>query len=61
MNVTLDTRFIKASNQIMSYAYDKDPETIFCTMEMLSAANTKGFEEFAATVAQHWMHEFQAR
>ncbi|KAG0064165.1 hypothetical protein BGZ89_009320 [Linnemannia elongata] len=54
MNVTLDMRFIKASNQIMSYAYDKDPETIFCTMEMLSAANTKGFEEFAATVAPHW-------
>ncbi|KAF9907312.1 hypothetical protein EC991_011134 [Linnemannia zychae] len=61
VSMTLDMRFIKASDQIMSYAYDKDPETIFCAFEILSAANTKGFEEFSAIIAQHLMFEYQAR
>ncbi|KAF9085124.1 hypothetical protein BGX23_009957 [Mortierella sp. AD031] len=61
VNMIMDMRFIKSSDQIMSYVYDEDPEAIFCTIEILSAAKTKGFEEFTAMVAQHWMQEFQAR
>ncbi|KAF9085123.1 hypothetical protein BGX23_009956 [Mortierella sp. AD031] len=61
VNVTIDMRFIKSSDLLMSYAYDEDSETIYCTIEVLSAANTKGFEEFPAVVAQHCMQEFQAK
>ncbi|KAG0381216.1 hypothetical protein BGX24_004355 [Mortierella sp. AD032] len=61
VSMTIDMRFIKASDQIMSYAYDSDPETIFCTVEILSAVNTKGFEDFTAMLAQHFMAEYQAR
>ncbi|KAF9129491.1 hypothetical protein BGW39_004098 [Mortierella sp. 14UC] len=61
VSMTLDMRFIKASDQIMSYAYDKDPEAVFCTIEVLSAANTKGFENFTAMLAEHFISEYQAR
>ncbi|KAF9153123.1 hypothetical protein BG015_004026 [Linnemannia schmuckeri] len=61
VNMTMDMRFIKSSDQIMSYVYDKDPEAIFCTVEILSAAKTKGFEDFSAMLAQHWMSEYKAR
>ncbi|KAG0278424.1 hypothetical protein BGZ95_004037 [Linnemannia exigua] len=61
VSMTVDMRFIKASNQIMSYVYDSDPDVVFCTIEILSAVNTKGFAEFSAMIAQHFMSEYQAR
>ncbi|KAF9129489.1 hypothetical protein BGW39_004096 [Mortierella sp. 14UC] len=61
VNMIMDMRFIKASDQIMLYAYDKDPEAVFCTIEVLSAANTKGFEKFTAMLAEHFISEYQAR
>ncbi|KAF9284602.1 hypothetical protein BGZ88_009910 [Linnemannia elongata] len=36
-------------------------EAIYCTIEILSASKTEGFEEFSAMLAQHWMSEYQAR
>lgn len=59
--MTMDMRFIKSSDQIMSYVYDEDPEAIFCTIEVLSVAGTKGFEDFSAMLAQHWISEYKAR
>ncbi|KAF8949021.1 hypothetical protein BGZ47_000093 [Haplosporangium gracile] len=61
VDMTLDMRFIKSSDQIMSHVYDKDPETIFCTVEILSAAKTRDFEDFSAMLAQHWISEYKAR
>ena len=59
--MTVDMRFIKSSDQIMSYVYDEDPETIFCTIEVLAVAKTRGFEDFSAMLAQHWISEYKAR
>ncbi|KAK5827953.1 hypothetical protein F5H01DRAFT_362406 [Linnemannia elongata] len=61
VNMTVDMRFIKPSDQIMSYVYDEDPEAIFCTMEILAVAETRGFEDFSAMLAQHLMSEYKAR
>lgn len=61
MNMTIDMRFIKSSDQIMSYVYDEDPEAIFCTIEIVSVAGTKDFGDFSAKVAQHWISEYNAR
>ncbi|KAG0292865.1 hypothetical protein BGZ96_003565 [Linnemannia gamsii] len=61
VNMTIDMRFIRSSGQIMSYVYDEDPEAIFCTIEVLSVAGTKGFEDFSALLAQHWISEYKAR
>ncbi|KAF9584614.1 hypothetical protein BGW38_005844 [Lunasporangiospora selenospora] len=60
-NLTLEMRFVKSSDITMSNAYDKDPEAIYCMMEILSVVNTKGFEEFTSKVALYWMENFQAR
>ncbi|KAF9103096.1 hypothetical protein BGX29_003772 [Mortierella sp. GBA35] len=61
VNMVLDMRFIKSSDQLMSYAYDEDPEAVFCTIDIVSVAKTKGVEDFTAVVAQYWMDEFKAR
>ncbi|KAG0080902.1 hypothetical protein BGZ90_010853 [Linnemannia elongata] len=61
VNMTVDMRFIKSSDQIMSYVYGEDPEAIFCTMEILAVAETRGFEDFSAMLAQHLMSEYKAR
>ncbi|KAG9070589.1 hypothetical protein KI688_008127 [Linnemannia hyalina] len=57
----MDMRFIKSSDQIMFYMYYEDPETVFCTIEVLAAAKTRGFEDFSAMLAQHWISEYKAR
>ncbi|KAF9916361.1 hypothetical protein BGZ65_000309, partial [Modicella reniformis] len=41
-NMPLEMRFIKASQMMMSNAYDDDPEAVYCTMEVLSMVYTKG-------------------
>ncbi|KAF9949513.1 hypothetical protein BGZ65_007267 [Modicella reniformis] len=61
LNLTLEMRFVKSSQMMMSNAYDDDPEAVYCMMEILSVANTKGFEEFSANVGKYWMDEFQAK
>ncbi|KAF9301432.1 hypothetical protein BGZ74_006728 [Mortierella antarctica] len=60
-NLTLEMRFVKASSQMMSNAFDTDPEAIYCMMEILSVTNTKGFEAFSANIALYWMKEFNAK
>ncbi|KAF9153124.1 hypothetical protein BG015_004027 [Linnemannia schmuckeri] len=61
VNMIMDMRFIKSSDQIMSYVYDKDPKAIYCTIEILSTSKTKGFNECTTMLAQHWVSEYQAR
>ncbi|KAF9206078.1 hypothetical protein BGZ49_003047 [Haplosporangium sp. Z 27] len=61
INLTMEMRFIKASSMLMSPMYDEDPEAIFCTIEVLSATNTEGFDEFSIKMAQYWMDNFQAK
>ncbi|KAG0205948.1 hypothetical protein BGX28_002542 [Mortierella sp. GBA30] len=60
-NLSMEMRFVKASDMIMSNAYDEDPEAIYCNIEILSVINTQGFDEFSAMVAKYWMDEFKAR
>ncbi|KAG0048834.1 hypothetical protein BGZ83_006274 [Gryganskiella cystojenkinii] len=61
LNLMLEMRFLKASQMIMSNMYDEDPDVIFATMELVSAANTKGFEEFSAKMAQYWMENYRSQ
>ncbi|KAF9907997.1 hypothetical protein EC991_010345 [Linnemannia zychae] len=61
LTLMLEMRFIKASQMIMSNMYDEDPDAIFATMELVSAVNTKGFEEFSAKMAQYWMENYRAQ
>ncbi|KAF9432050.1 hypothetical protein BGZ76_011323 [Entomortierella beljakovae] len=61
LNLTMDMRFIKSSDMIMSPAYDVDPEAIYCTMEIVAAKGTPGFEEASAKVAKYWMDNFNAK
>ena len=60
-NLTMEMRFVKASDMTLSNAYDNDPEAIFCMIEVLSVINTNGFEAFSANLAKYWMDEFQAK
>jgi hypothetical protein len=59
--MAIELRFVKSSQMMLSNAYDEDPEAIYCMFEVVTAVGTKGFEEFSAKVAKHWMDEFQAR
>lgn len=61
LNLMLEMRFLKASQMIMSNMYDEDPDAIFATMEIVSAANTEGFEEFSAKMAQYWMKNYHSQ
>lgn len=58
LNLMLEMRFLKASQMIMSNMYDEDPEAIYATMELVSAVNTKEFEEFSAKMAKYWMENY---
>ncbi|KAF9348357.1 hypothetical protein BGX34_002527 [Mortierella sp. NVP85] len=61
-NLTLEMRFVKSSLRLMSNAYDeKDPDAIYCMMEILSVKDTKGFDEFSIKIANYWMTEFGAQ
>lgn len=60
-NLTMEMRFVKASDMTLSNAYDEDPDAIFCMIELLSVINTKGFEAFSSKMAKYWMDEFQAK
>jgi len=58
----MEMRFVKSSLRIMSNAYDeKDPDAIYCMMEILSVKDTKGFDEFSIKIANYWMTEFGAQ
>ncbi|KAF9140945.1 hypothetical protein BG015_001462 [Linnemannia schmuckeri] len=59
VNMSMDMRFIKSSDQIMPYVHNRDPGTIFCTLEILSAAKTKGFGDFSAMLTQHWISGYK--
>ncbi|KAF8936094.1 hypothetical protein EDD21DRAFT_365292 [Dissophora ornata] len=61
LNLTLEMRFVKSSSLLMSSAYDKDPEAIYCMMEILSVNHTKGFDEFSAKIAKFWMEKFHGK
>ncbi|KAG0215670.1 hypothetical protein BGX28_008916 [Mortierella sp. GBA30] len=61
LNFPMEMRFVKASQMLMSNAYDDDPNAIYCMMEVISVVNTEGFEDFSIKVANYWMDEFQAR
>ncbi|KAF9372692.1 hypothetical protein CPB97_001069 [Podila verticillata] len=57
LNLTLEVRFVKSSSQLMSNAFDTDPDAIYCMI----IKNTKSYEEFWAKIAQYWMKEFNAK
>lgn len=61
INLPVEIRFVKSSTMLMSNAYDTDPDAIYCMIEILSANNTPGFNEFSNKVAKFWMDNFQAR
>ncbi|KAG0208410.1 hypothetical protein BGX28_000628 [Mortierella sp. GBA30] len=61
LNLAFEMRFLKASSMIMSNAYDDDPESVYCMVEVISVVNTAGFDEFSAKIAQFWIDNFQAK
>ncbi|KAF9404499.1 hypothetical protein BGZ94_004133 [Podila epigama] len=61
LNIMVEMRFLRASQMLMSNLYDEDPDAIFATLELVSATNTKGFEEFTSKMAHYWMETFHSR
>ena len=61
MGTALELRFIKSSNKIMSPAYDKDPEAIYCMMNVMAASGTPGFEEYSVKIVQNWIKKYKAK
>lgn len=57
----LEMRFIKASNKMLSPAYDEDPETIFAMMNVMAVSGTPGFEEYAAGIMTDWIDNYKAK
>ncbi|OAQ26459.1 FAD-binding domain-containing protein [Linnemannia elongata AG-77] len=61
MGTAIEFRFIKASDKILSPAYDKDPDTIFCMINVMAASGTPGFEEYSVGIAANWIHKYNAK
>jgi len=61
MGTALEMRFIKASNKMLSPAYDEDPETIFAMMNLMAVSGTPGFDEFAANTMANWIERYNAK
>ncbi|KAF9284805.1 hypothetical protein BGZ68_004387 [Mortierella alpina] len=58
LNLMFEMRFLKASQMIMSNMYDEDPDAIYATVELVSAINTKEFQEFSVKMAKYWMENY---
>ncbi|KAK3813672.1 MAG: hypothetical protein JOS17DRAFT_761261 [Linnemannia elongata] len=61
MGTAIEFRFIKASDKILSPAYDKDPGTIFCMINIMAASGTPGFEEYSAGIVSSWIHKYNVK
>ncbi|KAF9100116.1 hypothetical protein BGX23_006080 [Mortierella sp. AD031] len=61
MGTALEFRFIKSSDKIMSPAYDKDPEAIFCMINVMAASATPGFEDYAIGIVDNWIQKYNAK
>ncbi|KAF9131405.1 hypothetical protein BGW39_001835 [Mortierella sp. 14UC] len=57
----LEVRFIKASSKYMSFAFDQEPEAIYCMINVMSMAGTPGFDEFSVDVLTGWMDKYDAK
>ncbi|KAF8946586.1 hypothetical protein BGZ47_000114 [Haplosporangium gracile] len=61
MGTAIEFRFIKASDKILSPAYDKDSEAIFCMINVMAASATPGFEEYSAGIVSNWIRKYNAK
>ncbi|KAF9145856.1 hypothetical protein BGX30_006339 [Mortierella sp. GBA39] len=60
-DTAIEFRFIKASDKILSPAYDKDPDTIFCMISILAVSGTPGFEEYSTGIIANWIRKYNAK
>ncbi|KAG0084133.1 hypothetical protein BGZ92_010174, partial [Podila epicladia] len=61
LGTALEMRFIKASNKLMSPAYDQDPDAIYCMLNVMAASGTPGFDEYSTKVVADWIQRFNAK
>ncbi|KAG0332424.1 hypothetical protein BG000_010024 [Podila horticola] len=61
LGTAIEMRFIKASNKMMSPAYDQDPDAIFCMLNVMAASGTPGFDEYVSKVMADWIQRFNAK
>lgn len=61
MGTAIEFRFIKASDKILSPAYDKDPEAIFCMINVMAASATPGFKEYSCRIVSNWIQKYNAK
>ncbi|KAF9913009.1 hypothetical protein EC991_005877 [Linnemannia zychae] len=61
MGTAIECRFIKASDKILSPAYDKDPEAIYCMINVMAASATPGFEEYSKGIVSNWIEKYNAK
>ncbi|CAF1185108.1 unnamed protein product [Didymodactylos carnosus] len=54
-NLTMEMRFIKSSQALLSPAYDQNKDEIYCAIEILSIKDSSGFNEFSNDVALNWI------
>jgi hypothetical protein len=61
MGTAIEFRFIKASNKMLSPAFDSDPEAIFCMINVMAASGTPDFEEYSSGIVSNWIHKYNAK
>ncbi|KAI8598071.1 hypothetical protein EDD21DRAFT_356691 [Dissophora ornata] len=61
MGTLVEMRFVKSSSKIMSPAYDKDPEAIFCLINVMAVSTTPGFEDFSLGIVSNWLEKYNAK
>jgi L-gulono-1,4-lactone dehydrogenase len=61
VNFVLHARYIRASEALMSPAHHRDPDTIMCMIECVTAIGTPGRDEFYARLAAAWADEVGGR
>ncbi|KAK3844690.1 MAG: hypothetical protein J3R72DRAFT_437806 [Linnemannia gamsii] len=61
MGTAIEFRFIKASDKMMSPAYDKDPEAIYCMINVMAASATPEFEKYSQGIVSNWIEKYNAK
>jgi len=60
INLPIKIRFVKASQALLSPLYDSNPSTMFAVIDLMSARDTKGYQDFVDSISQTWAKKYDA-
>ncbi|KAF0411265.1 FAD-binding domain-containing protein [Gigaspora margarita] len=61
INMPVEFRFIKSSEALLSITFNKDPEELYCFVNVMTVPGTPNWEEFTQLIAQRLFDKYKAK